>query len=69
LHFVSDDRTIGGHVLDSRIKEGLVRYDVCRDWLVKLDGSAGFDGAELHQDLGHELRRVEGSRGAIDQGR
>jgi acetolactate decarboxylase len=67
--FLSDDRRVGGHVLDCRAREGRVRYDVCRDWLVKLDGSAGSDGADLHQDLGRELRRVEGSRGSFDQGR
>jgi acetolactate decarboxylase len=37
-HFLSDDRTIGGHVLDCRVREGRVRYEVCRDWRIKLDG-------------------------------
>jgi acetolactate decarboxylase len=36
-HFLSDDRTVGGHVLDCRLREGRVQYDVCRDWLIKLD--------------------------------
>jgi acetolactate decarboxylase len=34
-HFLSDNRTVGGHVLDCRIHEGRVRYAVCRDWLIK----------------------------------
>jgi acetolactate decarboxylase len=34
-HFVSDDRTVGGHVLDCRIREGRVKYEVCRDWLIR----------------------------------
>ena len=37
-HFLSDDRTVGGHVLDCRVREGRVQYEVCRDWLIKLDG-------------------------------
>jgi acetolactate decarboxylase len=37
-HFLSDDRTVGGHVLDCRAREGRVQYEVCRDWLIKLDG-------------------------------
>jgi acetolactate decarboxylase len=35
-HFLSDDCTVGGHVLDCRIREGRVQYEVCRDWLIKL---------------------------------
>src|SRR5262249_55988041 len=34
-HFLSDDRTVGGHVLDCRVREGRVQYAVCRDWLIK----------------------------------
>jgi acetolactate decarboxylase len=34
-HFLSDDRTVGGHVLDCRVREGRVQYEVCRDWLIK----------------------------------
>jgi acetolactate decarboxylase len=37
-HFLSDDHTVGGHVLDCQVREGRVRYQVCRDWLIKLDG-------------------------------
>jgi acetolactate decarboxylase len=65
-HFLSDDRKVGGHVLDCRIRDGRVRYDVCSDWLIKLDDSAGFDRADLGRDLGRELRRVESSRGEPD---
>jgi acetolactate decarboxylase len=36
-HFLSDDRTVGGHVLDCRVCEGRVQYEVCREWLIKLD--------------------------------
>jgi acetolactate decarboxylase len=37
-HFLSDDRTVGGHVLDCQVREGRVQYEVCRDWMIKLDG-------------------------------
>jgi acetolactate decarboxylase len=37
-HFLSDDRTVGGHVFDCQVREGRVQYEVCRDWLIKLDG-------------------------------
>src|SRR5262249_20932706 len=31
-HFLSDDRTVGGHVLDCRVREGRGQDEVCRDW-------------------------------------
>jgi acetolactate decarboxylase len=62
-HFLSDDREIGGHVLDCRVEGGRVRYDVCRDWLIKLDRSAEFRESDLSADHRRDLKRVESSRG------
>jgi acetolactate decarboxylase len=62
-HFLSTDRKLGGHVLDCRVQDAQVRYDVCRNWLVKLDSSAEFNGMDLGKDLSQDLRRVESSRG------
>ncbi|MEA2631208.1 MAG: acetolactate decarboxylase [Chloroflexota bacterium] len=67
-HFLSDDRKVGGHVLDCQVREGRVRHEVCRDWLVKLDGSAEFNGVDLGEDLSRDLRRVESSRGEGSRG-
>jgi acetolactate decarboxylase len=62
-HFLSDDRKIGGHVLDCRARELKVRYDLCRDWLIKLDDSAEIDSVDLGEDLSQDLQHVESSRG------
>ncbi|WP_165251899.1 acetolactate decarboxylase [Paludisphaera soli] len=62
-HFLSDDRKIGGHVLDCRPAEGRVRYDLVHDWEIKLPDSQDFDRADLTPDLSRELKRVESSRG------
>ncbi|WP_435018207.1 acetolactate decarboxylase [Tundrisphaera sp. TA3] len=62
-HFLSDDRKVGGHVLDCRAGAVRVRYDVCQEWMVKLDGTPGADQADLAQDTSKDLRRVESSRG------
>jgi acetolactate decarboxylase len=62
-HFLSQDRKVGGHVLDCRVLEGKVRYDVCRDWEVKLEGSRGFNEADLVKDRSRELQKVESPRG------
>lgn len=62
-HFLSDDRKIGGHVLDCHPAEGRVRYDLGHDWEIKLPRSPDFDQADLTPDLSKELKRVESSRG------
>jgi acetolactate decarboxylase len=67
-HFLSDDHTVGGHVLDCRAREVRVRFQVCHDWRIKLDRSAGCKGVDLGADLSHDLRRVERSRGEGAQG-
>lgn len=61
-HFLSRDRKVGGHVLDTRIAGGCVRYDLCRDWEVRLPTSPAFERANLEMDLSRELKRVESSR-------
>jgi len=62
-HFLSNDRRVGGHVLDCQVREGRVRYDVSNNWLIKLETSAEFNQAALGEDLSRELKRVESSRG------
>jgi len=61
-HFLSDDHTIGGHVLKCTAGSATAYYDVCREWLVRLVDSPGFDTSDLHQDLNRELRSVESAR-------
>ena len=63
-HFLSDDRKVGGHVLDLRARDGRVRYMVCRDWSLELDGSAEFNEADLGRDYRREVHRVESSADA-----
>src|SRR5262249_40615492 len=55
-HFLSADRTGGGQVLDCQALEGRVQYQVCRDWLIKLDSvdvpvAPGRDLADLERLL------------------
>ena len=61
-HFLSDDHTIGGHVLKCTAGSATAYYDICREWLVRLVDSPGFDTSDLHQDLNRELRSVESAR-------
>ena len=66
-HFLAQDRQSGGHILDCRVVRAEVRSMVCRDWVVKLEGSKGFNEADLVKDRSRELRKVESSRGEKDQ--
>jgi acetolactate decarboxylase len=61
-HFLSDDRQIGGHVLDCTTREGRVRYTVCTTWQVRLPDSEAFNRLELGKDLSKELNEVESAR-------
>lgn len=61
-HFLSDDLSVGGHVLKCQAGAANADYDVCREWLVRLVDSPGFDAIDLHKDLNRELRSVESAR-------
>lgn len=62
-HFIADDRNVGGHVLDCKIREGHIRHDVCSNWNIKLESSVDFNKANLTGDLRKEINEVETSRG------
>jgi acetolactate decarboxylase len=58
----SADHEVGGHVLDCAVSGGRLRYEVCRDWLIKLESTAAGNLVNLGEDLSREVRRVESAR-------
>jgi acetolactate decarboxylase len=62
-HFISDDRTRGGHVLDCKFAGGKLAYDRCETWTIRLDPKHVMDGEDLSQDRSKSLQEVESSRG------
>ncbi len=62
-HFISDDRTRGGHVLDCQFARGELSYDRCETWTIRLDPKRSMDGADLSQDRSGALKEVESGRG------
>jgi acetolactate decarboxylase len=60
LHFLSADRTRGGHVLDLRIASGVARLDVLSDLHVELPPGVDLEEPHLDGDLAETVRRVEG---------
>ena len=39
-HFLSDDKTIGGHVLACKLERGALRFDECSSVVIHLPQSA-----------------------------
>jgi acetolactate decarboxylase len=60
LHFISDDREIGGHILDFVVPEGMtVEYDITPEFDMVLPTSGDFTGVDLSQNMSSELEKVE----------
>lgn len=58
-HFISEDRTGGGHVLDCAFAPTTARLDSLRTFTVQLPDSDAFDAVDLTRDKGKELDAVE----------
>jgi acetolactate decarboxylase len=60
LHFISDDRLTGGHILDFTVPANTtVEYDITPAFAMPLPTSGAFTGVDLSQDLTKELVKVE----------
>ena len=60
LHFISDDRLTGGHILDFTVPVNtIVEYDITPAFAMPLPTSGAFTGVDLSQDLSKDLAKVE----------
>lgn len=59
LHFVSEDRTKGGHVFDLSMKEGTVLLDKISRIEIQLPREAAFDTYALKEASQDEIKEVE----------
>ena len=59
LHFLSEDRTKGGHVFDACLRRGTARIDKITRIEIELPKDAAFDTYSLKQDLMAEIKSVE----------
>ncbi len=59
LHFLSEDRTLGGHVFDVSIRTGAAKVDKISSIEIDLPREAAFDTYSLKQDLQAEIQSVE----------
>jgi acetolactate decarboxylase len=59
-HFLSADKSRGGHILDFALRAGACQVDVCDQLLLLLPaGGKGLAQLDLSKDRGAELERVE----------
>ncbi len=61
IHFLADDLSGGGHVLELEMSWGVLEADTVHQWLHLYlpSGSASFDAADLTRDRSSELNAVE----------
>jgi acetolactate decarboxylase len=60
LHFISDDRRTGGHILDFVVPVNTtVEYDITPGFTMALPTSGSFTGVDLTKDLSADLAKVE----------
>lgn len=59
LHFLSEDRSKGGHVFDVSLQEGVANVDKITSIVINLPKEAAFDTYALKQDLQEEIKSVE----------
>jgi acetolactate decarboxylase len=60
LHYLSDDKTAGGHLLDFRLTSGTLKLDKIRKFEMVLPESGSFQKTEYKTDRISELKKVEG---------
>ena len=59
LHFLSEDRSRGGHVFDVSLREGTAKVDKISSIFIDLPKEEAFDTYSLKQDLQDEIKSVE----------
>lgn len=60
LHFLSDDKTSGGHLLDFRLKSGMLKLDRIRKFEMQLPESGAFQKSDFKTDRSDQVKEVEG---------
>ena len=62
LHFLSADKTKGGHLLDAKLSQGNVQIDTIREFNLVLPESNSFSNMDIANDLSKETTKVEGKK-------
>ena len=60
LHFISEDGTKGGHVLEVETSDCVVEMDIMSDFRMIVPNRESFDGKKLSVNMQEEILQVEG---------
>ncbi|GEM_PF-186961 len=59
FHFISDDRTKGGHILDLTCKNAKAEFDITPSFDLKLSDNSDFQSMELAKNVDDAIKKVE----------
>jgi acetolactate decarboxylase len=59
LHFITEDRKAGGHILDLAVEQAEAKVDITPEFEMQLPTSGNFYNVDLTQDLQSELEKIE----------
>ena len=68
LHFISGDRTRGGHVLSFEVTNGKCEIDILNQYFLRLPDNKDFAEIDLSRDRNKELKDVERGHNKLDAG-
>jgi len=60
LHYLSDDKISGGHLLDFHMKTGILKLDRITNFEMQLPETKSFQKTEYNTDRSGELKKAEG---------
>lgn len=59
FHFISDDKKVGGHVLDLNLKTGVFKFDKTNGFRMGLPSTNDFNALNFKTDLKEDIRKAE----------
>ena len=59
LHFISNDRSKGGHILDFDLRNARIEVDILNKFVLQLPSNKKFKNIDLARDRSRELEEVE----------
>lgn len=59
FHFISDDKTKGGHILDLKFDKATAEYDATPEFEMCLTDNGDFQKMELSKDVSDAIKKVE----------
>lgn len=59
FHFISEDKTKGGHVLGVKVNKAVIGYDKTEEFNMHLPSSAHFEGIDFSKDRSADVKKAE----------